>query len=580
MGAIAASNDSRASSTTGLMLSSARPGGGDCEVTTVGRWAVGHSSDDGSTSLATASGWTVAISGVVDDILGGNPMPTGTDVADLIARRGVGAIPLLRGDFALVATDGDVLLAARDHIGTEPLFWGRRTGSVAVAGQPKQVTAGLGISRRMDVDAVLDHFYGRTLPGEEVPCVVESVERVPRNTAQVFTGDSAPVGTRTWTPPEPGSERMTLDDAVDGFREIATRAVHRMLGPSAAVALSGGIDSTAIAGLTKGAAQRPLAVSAVYPHAPSVDESEYIEMMAAHAGLELRTYVPEYRKLGDDTADWVDRCDTPMFGPAIAAIAELFEISLAAGRSDVLSGEMAELAFDLREHSLGELLLTGHPLVLARQLRAFHRKGTGWPALARTIGTSLVPGRLGLAYTRRTTPADGDLPPWLDAAHFPGIGHRWAYTRPVGRRWKDLQTYFAGAGSFPGVEMATICGHHVGARLRRPLVDRDLWDFLIGLPVHVKFPEAATKSMVRRAMRGFVPDAILDRTDKTVFEEDSMQRIPYDWLLETLDDPEFRLPGVRYPELLAALAERRINHWESNMAAMLASIHLFARIAP
>jgi hypothetical protein len=81
-------------------------------------------------------------------------------------------------------------------------------------------------------------------------------------------------------------------------------------------------------------------------------------------------------------------------------------------------------------------------------------------------------------------------------------------------------------------------------------------------------------------MRGRVPDAILDRTDKTVFDEDVMQRAAYTILAERLDDPEFRLPGVNYSELFSALDSRSMTQWELEMAGLLASIHAFSRVSP
>jgi hypothetical protein len=81
-------------------------------------------------------------------------------------------------------------------------------------------------------------------------------------------------------------------------------------------------------------------------------------------------------------------------------------------------------------------------------------------------------------------------------------------------------------------------------------------------------------------MRGRIPDAILDRKDKTVFTEDVGQRAPYELLRGRLDDAEFRLPGVRYPELLAALDSQSMSQWEVETAGRLASIHAFVRAAP
>jgi asparagine synthetase B (glutamine-hydrolysing) len=198
---------------------------------------------------------------------------------------------------------------------------GQQTSNIAVAGQPKQVIAGLGISRRMDLDAVLDLFYGRTDVGDDAPSVVERVERIRRGSVQTI-GRAGSTSRITWILPEPASAELTVDEAIKRFVEVAGSAVARELNDVSAIALSGGIDSTTVAAFAGESEHHPLAISAIYPHAPSDDESEYIAMMSAHSGLELETYVPGYRP-HTELDRWVDLCDMPLVGPSLPAIAEL-----------------------------------------------------------------------------------------------------------------------------------------------------------------------------------------------------------------------------------------------------------------
>jgi hypothetical protein len=106
-----------------------------------------------------------------------------------------------------------------------------------------------------------------------------------------------------------------------------------------------------------------------------------------------------------------------------------------------------------------------------------------------------------------------------------------------------------------------------------------VWEFFLSLPPEVKFPDAETKSLVRLMLDGRAPDQVVWRKDKTVFDEDSTSRAEYPELIRRLRD-DFRLPGVRYPELWDRLEAGDLGVWELSMARTLASIHAFVAVAP
>ena len=72
--------------------------------------------------------------------------------------------------------------------------------------------------------------------------------------------------------------------------------------------------------------------------------------------------------------------------------------------------------------------------------------------------------------------------------------------------------------------MQNLCG----IRTRRPWADVDLWEFFISLPAEDKAPEHGRKKLVRKLLRGKVPDVILDRKHKTGFDESILARVDYD----------------------------------------------------
>ena len=125
------------------------------------------------------------------------------------------------------------------------------------------------------------------------------------------------------------------------------------------------------------------------------------------------------------------------------------------------------------------------------------------------------------------------------------------------------------------MEAHEIIQEYFGVRSRHPWVDVDLWEFYLSLPAEQKFPDARSKGLTRRLLRGRVPDEILDRTEKTVFNDSFTARIDYDALSRWLVDPPVRLGGVDYEGLRDRLDARDLGVFDYIWAKDLASAHAF-----
>jgi len=111
--------------------------------------------------------------------------------------------------------------------------------------------------------------------------------------------------------------------------------------------------------------------------------------------------------------------------------------------------------------------------------------------------------------------------------------------------------------------------------MRRPLVDVDLWEFLLSLPAHLKYPGPLGKTIIRDALRGRIPDQVLDRSDKTGFNEDIRQRTNYPALRKWILGTDFQLKGIRYSVLEQRLRGEDLDLGELNALGYLAGIHAF-----
>lgn len=125
------------------------------------------------------------------------------------------------------------------------------------------------------------------------------------------------------------------------------------------------------------------------------------------------------------------------------------------------------------------------------------------------------------------------------------------------------------------MEATEIAAAFAGVTIRRPFADVDLWEFVLSLPAEIKFPDSVPKSLVRQAMRGRVPDVILDRNEKTVFDEHALSTAQVGRLRQLIDPTTYRMEGVDYAHLNRLLDSEVLNVNDIIWAHDLAKVHAF-----
>jgi asparagine synthase (glutamine-hydrolysing) len=577
MGALAAvlTHNARASDHTVLAMLRAAPHRGSLVSTVaLGRAVLGvvNGSEHARAWVAQEGDLVAAVAGDVDnlgDVAPAAPNPASA-IAALFARLGDSLAAKLRGAYAIVISDGETLWAFRDHIGFGPLFYRIESERMFVGTEPKQIVAGAGIAARPDLEVVERIFYGNVR--DETPCAIAGIMRLPKATLLRSRADGLRLE-RYWHPERILETRpVAADQLRPRFEELMTRAVARVLTDDTVIALSGGIDSPAVASfaapLYAERTGRPLqAVTAVYPDLPSVDESEYTEAAARAFGIGLHTFRPEARPL-DDLAAWVRLVDGPFPATSLAETGEIYRQARRAGGRRVITGEMAEYLIDADREILPHLVWRGRIAAAVRHLRAERRRGASLRRLSRRLVGAATPGFARSLY-RRVRPTPSRVPSWLVIPK----EHRRAL--PLGpRRWGQTQLL---AFSGPGIsgEADEINQEVQGITARRPWCDVDLWEFFLGLPAETKFPTMQRKGLVRELLRGRVPDVILDRRTKTFFDANVERRIDHETLRTLIASSSERIRGVDYATLDRRLAQRELTLPEFVWARDLAAVHAF-----
>jgi asparagine synthase (glutamine-hydrolysing) len=589
MGSIAAhlgDPGAHATARVSAMLASAPHRGDRVSIVTLGRCVIGASArpDFLDTSVAVREGLAGAVVGRVDNAAdlerqiaraGDRPL---VDLASLLIEAfrifGTTLPSHLRGAFAVVLTDGTSLHSFRDHLGFCSLFYRRDDAGLFVASEAKQVIAGAGIPTAPDLHMMERIFY-ETYDDERL-CALRGVSRLPRATVMTVSPEKV-LDFPYWHPERVfESARLSGEALQSRFDELMGQAVERVLTGDDVLTLSGGIDSPAIAAFAAPAhlrlTGRPLAaLTAVYPEFPSVDERRYAELIAERLGIDLHLHQPTASPL-DGLEQWVRLADGPFPTTSMAEAHEMYELARTLGFRNVLTGEVAEFLMDFRGSIVPHLVARGRVSAAARHVRTQRTRGVPVGDLVRQVVAAAIPASVVRILARGRQRQSRFLPEWVDAPSWTTAERPLVAPR---HRWRGGQLSAFAVGPALSLEADETVQALSGVRVRRPWADVELWEFFLSLPAEVKFPDLRSKTLVRRLLRGKLPDEILDRRSKTVFDDVVRARIDYGVLRRWLLRPDYRVPGVNYDKLAAHLEREDLDTMGFIVARDLAAVHAF-----
>jgi hypothetical protein len=546
--------------------------------------------DDGDPgALLVEDGWALAIAGEVDNLAEvaaqlhrlGVTAPSDQASSQILAafRAAPNELPgLLRGSYAAAVTDGERLYCFRDHLGHGLLFYRDESDCFWAASEAKQVLAGSRLESEPDLEVLEAIFYGEET--DRTGSAYKGIQRLPKATILEASPASCRL-TRYWAPERIlETSTVPITELPSQFEALMGQAVERVLRGREMLALSGGIDSPAVAAFAAPAHLErfglPLpALSMVFPDYPSCDERPYIEEVAEYLEMPLHTYEPDPsgQRL-DGLRDWVELVDGPWSGAwAPAMDTERYQLTRTMGYEVLITGDLAELVMDFRKHLVPHLLLRGRWSALSHQLSVQRGAGRKNSALARQLATAFVPGYV-FRWYRRYRPRLR-TPAWIDARRVrKGAASDLVSPR---ERWNRQQLAgFVGPGI--AMEAHQIFQEASGVRVRRPWGDVELWEFFLGLPAQIKFADAGSKALVRGFIKGRVPDSIVDRTDKTVLDAFVQANFDYKGLQYWLRQSDYRMPGVNYAALELQIDRRDLGILGYLWARDLACIHAYASL--
>lgn len=442
---------------------------------------------------------------------------------------GTDCLEKLDGNYAFVLVDLDDrrVVCGRDLVGSRPLFFCEARGGLLVSSsiapllEHPDVSNDLNLARIGATAAGLPFSLGTDTCYRDIEVVPSAggLSWVPGGRAKTW---------RCWRLQDvaPGPV-PPFEEAAEILRGLLQEAVTQRLCPDGhtTVWMSGGRDSTAVfavgqAALREGAARGSLTpVSVSYPEGDPGREDEIISAVG---------------EFWDTPIHWLDIGDIPLIDrmeaqaarreePA-AHIYENFNVALAEGTRAcgsrvALEGNGGDQLFGAGSVFLADLLRTRRWRELIREARL--RRGGGPSFLIQSALLPLVPPWLLWAGgpSRDWRPfrhyLERPVPPWIRRDFIRRtdlIGREWRHLPPLepGPREAAEMRWFVSSPmpGYMGGQMSNVL-LEAGVDIRSPLFDRNIIEFALSRPREERVRGIETKRLLRRSIRGLLPDYVL-----------------------------------------------------------------------
>ncbi len=441
-------------------------------------------------------------------------------------------LPRLNGMFAFALYDAraKTLFLARDRLGVKPLHYAQLSdGSVAFSSELKGLLAHPAVRREIDPRAVEDFFALGYVPDDA--CWIAGVRKLPAASwLRLERGKPLGEPVRWWDVDFSKRARGSVADLEAELRDHLRRAVtSRMVAdvPLGAF-LSGGVDSSSVVALMAEVSSKPVQTCAIGFDSRAHDETRYASLIAKRFATEHRERIVA----ADDyaAADTVARMFDEPFADASALgtwrvsqlARETVTVALSGDGADEIFAGYRRYAFQHAEEVVRGLVPRRWREPVFANLARYYPKADWAPQIFRAKSTFEALARGGdEAYAR----AVGATPPEMRAQLFSESftaalqGHR-AEVRyiaamrdapardPLDRaQYADLKIWLPG-DILTKVDRTSMA---VSLEAREPLLDYALVEFAATLPVSMRLRRGEGKWLMKRTMRGSLPDDILYR---------------------------------------------------------------------
>src|SRR5688572_1624256 len=450
----------------------------------------------------------------------------------------------LLGDFAFAVWDkrSRRLFCARDHFGVKPFFYARVANSFIFSNTLNVLRLDPRVSDVLNETAVGDYLaFG--LNQDLTSTIFRDIQRLPAGHTLSLSNGS--ITTRRYWSPAVKDELRFRDDQsyVDRFNELFAEAIEdRLRTNRVSISMSGGLDSTSIAGTARDLLQQTAgptviqAYSNVYDELIPDEERHYSAIAASDIGIPIQHLNADRYSLFDEQRPGdLDQPEPFLVSPFSGQFNDLLRLMAGNGRVALTGYDGDALITEPRRSYLSRLKTR-----IKRK-----REEVSYPEWIDEAFAKRIELKDRVREVWSTSPTDKRRPATISALQ----SKVWA---PL------LEGYDPGATRLP-------------LEVRHPFLDVRLVDYLLAIPVR---PWCVNKHILRCAMKNRLPAAIVNRPKTPLAGDPALQlsrRAGVRWLDNFEVTPQLtrfvnlslrRSPAEETPDVVwANLRLFAFNHW-------------------
>jgi asparagine synthase (glutamine-hydrolysing) len=467
---------------------------------------------------------------------------------------GIDCIDRFRGMFAIGiwdATERELWLV-RDRIGIKPLYYSFHHGRVTFASEIKALLLDPQQDRQVNEEALYHYLSFLTTPAPQT--LFRGICKLPGGTWLRIRQDGSVYEKRywdAWQNVRPAEERSEDELAEQVLEELKVSVrLRKVSDVPVGVFLSGGIDSSINAALFSEGEQNPVRTFSIgydeeYKSYPS--ELNFARLMAKRVGAEHRERILNQNDLIDFLPEMIRLQDEPIADPVCVPVYYVSKLARDNGVIVCQVGEGSDELFWGYSSWKAKLRLQQYGnLPVPQEIKRVSLKG-----LALLGGEAKEP----YEWLRRN--AEGVPVFWGGAEAFVEAQKKlllsqrlrrdlrnlssWDALAPIRLRFEsnawersplNWMTYLDLNLRLPELLLMRVDKMSMGVSLetRVPFLDHKLVELALGIPQSVKTRNGVLKYVLKKAVRGVIPDAIIDRKKQGF-------GVPVqEWLQSTLGD--------------------------------------------
>ena len=480
-------------------------------------------------SVAEKGGVHIAIVGRPRFInLANEPSNPAEALVGLWLQYGREALSRTRGTFALAVADtrNNSLLLALDRVGTHSLSFAVHGPQIIFANRADAVAAHPVVNAGIDPQGVFNYLYFYEVPAPG--SIYQQVEKLLPGQYALFENGRLSRGFY-WHLKYQDAHRSDYPEMAERFHRLLRECVGRAQGnDDPAAFLSGGTDSSTIAGVLAEVQKKSSRTYSIGFSAEGFDEMEYARLAAKRFGLDAREYyltpddiltaIPIIARHYDEP--FGNESAVPTYFCAKMAHADGYKVMLAGDGGDEIFGGNSRYAlqklFEAYHHIPGTLRrgliepLSNIPGMAAlppgRKLRGYIRQANiALPARLETYN-----------YIYRQPLAEMFMPDFLAQVDtgVPLAGLQDVYDRADTRSYINRMMHLDLKFTIADNDLRKVNGmtEAAGIEVRYPLLDDDMVAFSGEVPPDWKVKGQYLRWFFKTALKGYLPDEIINKS--------------------------------------------------------------------